>query len=235
VDPVDPVWPSPRALALERGTLWFTWLARSLLNGGHHTLKGSSMKLAVLGLASLSLAASACINERVYTDPNANIGFGGGGEYYEQGNINVEQARVRGDIGPIRQFDDPAATGYGYDDREFGTSQVTLNAVSSAGNGTGLVMLYLDRSLQDLPVGRTVLEGANDDFTGNYVQLCSDRTDGSVHFDGIAESVVIDITEQGNVRDVNVEATITEGFEGADYANPEPTVVTSEFRVSPSN
>lgn len=192
------------------------------------------MKLAVLGFASLTLAASACTLEREYMDPNANNGFGGGGEYYEQGNINVEQASVRGDIGPIRQFDDTAATGYGYDDPEFGTSQVTLNATSAQGDGTGLVMIYLDKSIRDLPAGRTVLEGANDDFSGNYVQLCSDRTDGSVHFDGIAERVVIDVTERGSTRDVNVEATITEGFEGADYANPEPTVVTSQFRMSPT-
>jgi hypothetical protein len=192
------------------------------------------MKLAVLGLASLSLAASACVNERVYMDPNENLGFGGGGDYYEQGNVNVEQASVRGDIGPIRQFDDSAATGYGYDDPEFNTSQVTLNATSAQGNGTGLVIINLDKSIQELPAGRTVLQGSNEDFTSNYVQLCSDRSDGSVHFDGIAETVTIDIEERGNTRDINVEASITEGFEGADYANAEPTVVTSSFRVSPA-
>lgn len=192
------------------------------------------MKLALLGFASLSIVASACVNERVYQDPNANTGFGGGnGDYYEQGNVDVQQASVRGDIGPIRQFDDTAATGYGYDDTEFGTSQITLNATTT--QGTGLVMLYLDKSISDLPAGRTVLEGSNDDFTGNYVQLCSDRSDGSVHFDGIAEQVVIDIEERGSTRDVNVEASITDGFEGAGYDNAEPTVVTSAFRVSPAN
>lgn len=188
--------------------------------------------LAILGLASFA-AVTGCTMERDYMDPNARndlMGGGGGGGYSEEGNINIEQASVRGDIGPIRRFDDRQATGYGYDDTEFGSSNVTLNATST--EGSGLVMLYLDRSISDLPAGRTVLQGSNDDFSGNYVQLCSDSPDGGIHFDGIAEEVVIDITERGSTRDVNIDATITEGFEGTGYANPETTVVTSSFRVS---
>jgi hypothetical protein len=188
--------------------------------------------LAVIGISSITASLVGCTLEREYMDPNANNNvFGGEPAYYQEGNVDIQQASVRGDIGPIRQFDDRQATGYGYDDPEFGSSQITLNATTN--EGTGLVMLYLDRSIQDLPLGRTVMQGSNDDFSGNYVQLCSDRSDGSVHFDGIAEEVVIDVAEnEAGVRDVNIDATITEGFEGTGYDNPETTVVTSNFRIT---
>jgi len=130
--------------------------------------------LAVIGITSLATLVG-CINEREYMDPNANNNVFGGDAYYDEGNVNIQQASVRGDIGPIRQFDDRQATGYGYDDPEFGSSQITLNA--TANGGTGLVMLYLDKSIQDLPLGRTVMQGSNDDFSNNYVQLCSDQND----------------------------------------------------------
>ena len=190
------------------------------------------MKLIPLSaLATLSLGALVgCINERVYVDPNAGNAFNGGGVEYSGANadLGIQNARVRGDIGPVRQFDGEAQVS-GYDDPDFGTSNITLNTQN--GEGTGLVMIYLGNSLRDMPAGRYDVSSSNDFGDTEYVQLCSDSFSG-IHFDGIAEDATITITDRDSgVRDVEVEATITEGFDGASYGGAEPTVVNSTFSL----
>lgn len=183
----------------------------------------TTLAIAALGLSSLV----GCTLEREYVDPNANQIFNG--DRSGEGNVNVQNATIRGDIGPIKQFDGPAS-GYGYDDSEFGSSNITLDTQND--RGTGLVMIYLDRSIHDLPEGETVLTGSNDNIGGNYVQLCSDSPDASIHFDGIAEEVKIVVNDNGNVRNVNVEATITDGYDGSSYAGAAPTIVSSQFAIT---
>ena len=183
-----------------------------------------------LVLSSLVLAATAgCMVERDYLDPDQNA-FGGdfengGGRGDVVSDPNIQNVRLSGDIGPVRQFNGPASA-YLSDD-----SQYTNLTVDGAGsNGTGFYMLYLDRSIRDLPVGETRMRGNNDMADANYVQLCSDSNAGE-HFDGIAEEVVVTVTDRGDARDIEVEATITEGFEGANYNNPQETVVVSQFTL----
>lgn len=185
----------------------------------------TTLAIAALGLSSLI----GCTLEREYVDPNANNLFGGGGDGYSEGNLTVQNATMRGDIGPIKRFDGPAS-GYGSDDAEFGSSNLTLDAQNDT--GTGLVIINLDKSIHDLPAGETVLTGTNDQLGGSYVQLCSDAPDASIHFDGIAEEVKIVVVDNGRTRNVDLEATITDGYDGSSYDGAAPTVVRTQFSIT---
>ena len=183
-----------------------------------------------LMLSSLVLAGmvSGCMVERDYLDPEQNAGWGGGGGF-DRGEIvndpNIQGAQLSGDIGPVRQFNGPASASLSDED---GYSNLTVD--SRAGNGTGFMMLYLDKSIRDLPAGETHMQGSNSMEDTNYVQLCSDSNQGD-HFDGIAEDVVVVVTERGDVKDIDIDATITDGFDGSSYGDAEPTVVSSHFTL----
>lgn len=195
------------------------------------------MKTKTMAVSTVLVACwglTGCLSEKTYLDPNENVvaDFGGDEGYYEGGgNLAVKNANIRGDIGPVRSFDG-AADAYGSADS--GYTQLTLNG--NTRGGTGLVMLYLDTDLSTLPAGETRLRGSNEMVDSNYVQLCSDTSDGSQHFDGIAEDVTIVVEPQGDgTRDVTVDATITEGFDGSSYNGAEPTLVTSKFNLAGIN
>ncbi|MDP2344653.1 MAG: hypothetical protein Q8O67_27135 [Deltaproteobacteria bacterium] len=184
------------------------------------------MKTLVLSSLVLAALASGCMVDRNYLDPNQNVGFGvdrGGGEIVSD--PNIQNAQLSGDIGPVRQFDGPASA---YLSDEQGYSNLTVDSRGS--NGSGFIMLYLDKSIRDLPAGETHMRGNNNMEDTNYVQLCSDSDSGD-HFDGIASDVIIVVTERGDVRDIDVDATISEGFEGSNYDTGNPTVVTSHFTL----
>jgi len=197
-------------------------------------------RVIALSLVGLTGLVSGCLEQRVYVDPNQNNGFigndNGGDDGWEEecygcgSALTVRNPTIRGDIGPIRGFNSVEATADAYDDADFGTSQVTVQTTEE--RGWGLVIINLDRSLSTLPAGETRLTGNNNDFSGSYVQLCSDAPDGSVHFDGIAEDVKIVVTDTAAGRDVAIDATISDGFDGSSYNSPEPTTVTTRFTVA---
>lgn len=208
-------------------------MARTMLKSAPTPVRHTKRwMMKTLVLSSLVLAAgtvSGCMVDRDYLDPEQNRGFGDfggrGGEYEAVSDPNVQGAQLRGDIGPVRQFGGPASA---YLSDDSANSMVTID--SRADNGTGFLMLYLDRSIRSLPAGETRMRGNNNMEDTNYVQLCSDSFDGE-HFDGIAEEVVVVVTERGDARDIQIEATITEGFDGANYNDPAPTVVNSQFTL----
>ncbi len=181
---------------------------------------------ATLVLSAPLAALSGCMVDHGYLDPQQNRGFG---EIGDRGDVvndpNIHGARLTGDIGPVRAFDGPATASLADED---GYSLVTVD--SRASNGTGFIMLSLDHSIRDLAAGETHLRGNNDMADPNYVQLCSDTSDGQ-HFDGIAEDVVVVVTERGDVRDIDIDATITDGFDGTSYDDARPTVVSSSFTL----
>jgi hypothetical protein len=183
----------------------------------------SRFLLPTLTALACTVSAVGCIQSVDYVDPNLNLPspFGNG----EMQGVNVQNATLRGDIGPVRDFDGPASSVDAYDDAAYGSSNVTVYGTSA--RGTGFMMFNLDRSLTTLPAGQTRLLGS--DFeSSSYVQLCSDSSDA--HFDGIAEEVVIEVTPRGNERDITVQATISESYDGA---MAEPTVVNTAFTLMP--
>lgn len=179
--------------------------------------------LPTLTALACTVSAVGCMQSVDYVDPTLNVPspWGNG----EMQGVNLQNATLRGDIGPIRDFDGPASSVDAYDDASYGSSNVTVYGTSA--RGTGFIILNLDRSLTTLPAGQTRLLG-NDFETSSYAQLCSDSSD--THFDGIAEEVIIDVTPRGNERDITIQATISESYEGA---MAEPTVVNTAFTLMP--
>ena len=171
-----------------------------------------------------TLGTVGCMQNVDYIDPNQNQPtWGDIGDSGEMQNVNLRDATLRGDIGPVRQFDGPAQSVDAYDDAAYGSSNITIYGNST--RGTGFMMVTLDRSLTSLPPGETRILG-NDFETSSYVQLCSDNSD--VHFDGVAQEVVIEVTPRGPDRDITIEATISEDYEGPMAA---PTVVNAAFTL----
>src|SRR5688500_7920101 len=69
------------------------------------------------------VAATGCLNERVYVDPNSNASFEGAGA---PNNLNLADGTLRGDFGPRRGFDGNATEMQGSSDPEWRTSTVTV-------------------------------------------------------------------------------------------------------------
>src|SRR4051812_18547381 len=95
------------------------------------------------GLAIGSLSMTACMDEREYADP-AVFDQQFDGSVTPTGNMKLQNAFLRGDIGPVTGIDGPAVVD-GNDDPSFGTM---INMTSQTRTGSGLVILQLDRSLQ---------------------------------------------------------------------------------------
>ena len=173
---------------------------------------------------SCTLGTVGCMQTVDYVDPTQNQpNWGDIDDGGEMQNVNLRDATLRGDIGPVRQFDGPAESVEAYDDAAYGSSTITIYGNST--RGTGFMMVTLDRSLTSLPPGETRILG-NDFGTSSYVQLCSDTSD--THFDGVAQEVIIEVTPRGTERDITVQATISEDYEGPMAA---PTVVNSAFTL----
>ena len=180
------------------------------------------MRNIVLG-GLVVLAATACLDQREYADPSVrNQPFGDA--QGPTGNLQLQNAFLKGDIGPVTGLDGPATVD-GNDDPSWGTS---INMTSQTNSGSGLVILQLDKSLHALPTGTTHMTGGNDMSQSSYVQLCSDTAGGGTHFDGIAKDVDIVIQDHPQGRDVDITATIDEGFDGPSA----PTTVNSHFTMS---
>jgi hypothetical protein len=134
------------------------------------------------------------------------------------------EATLVGDIGPIGGFEGRAQVG-AYADGDFGFTTVDVRAESD--EGYGLFLLTLPDGLPSLPIGTTTYDEEAAMEGGTYVQLCSDSVDGDIHFDGYPELTVITVTENEDDNfDVDIDTTITEGFDGLGAG---PTTVRASF------
>lgn len=180
-----------------------------------------------LSVSSLVLCGlvSGCLVERNYLDPDLDLDFDNGVAVdVDQGGQGptIQGAQLRGDIGPVVEFDGPA-TGSLVED--LGTTYIQLD--SRGTNGTGFMLLVLDKSIRDLPLGETYMSGTYLE-DASYVQLCSANNEDS--YDAIAEEVVMVVVERGDARDISIEAIAAAGF----YDSTDPsgqTLTSSNFTV----
>lgn len=181
------------------------------------------MKTLAAGLIVGSLGLVGCMESRTYMDPQQNAPAYDGSL---GSNVKLNNAFMTGDIGPVTGIKAPGQID-GYDDPQLGST--TVNVTSQSDKGSGLVILSLDKSLRDLPLGLTHMTGSNDLSSSSYVQLCSDTAGGdSVHFDGIAEAVDINVTQtQTGARNFDINAKISQGFDGPST----PTTVNTKFTL----
>jgi hypothetical protein len=182
------------------------------------------MKMLAAGLIVGSIGLVGCMESRTYLDPQQN--GGGLGDSSIGSNVKLNNAFMKGDIGPVTGINAPGQID-GYDDPQLGST--TVNVTATSDKGSGLVILSLDKSLHNLPLGVTHMTGSNDLSSSSYVQLCSDTAGGdSVHFDGIAEAVDITVTPgEANARNFEINAKISQSFDGPST----PTTVNTHFTL----
>jgi hypothetical protein len=181
------------------------------------------MKTLAAGLIVGSLGLVGCMESRTYMDPQQNAPAIDGSL---GSNVKLNNAFMKGDIGPVTGLNGPGQID-GYDDPQLGST--TVNVTSQTDKGSGLVILSLDKSLRNLPLGVTHMTGSNDLSSSSYVQLCSDTAGGdSVHFDGIAEDVAINVTQgDAGARNFDITAKISQSFDGPSPA----TTVNTHFTL----
>src|SRR5581483_4026640 len=182
------------------------WCRRAIVDVGWQNGRGrrrrqrlveeSAMKVIVVAAGLFALTG--CMESRTYLDPQQNAAPGSNGI---TSNMTLQNAFMTGAIGPVDDINGPGQID-GYDDPDLGST--TVNVTSQSSKGSGLVILSLDKSLRTLPPGTTHMTGSNDLTSSSYVQLCSDTAGGdSVHFDGIAEDVTIEVADHADtgIRD----------------------------------
>lgn len=175
------------------------------------------MKNALPLLAAAAISLTACVNERVYLDPNQNVDLVGG-IFSEPAHLNVFDGSLRGDFGPRRGFDGVAEAVEAYSDEAMEASTVTI-ARTEPGRGTGMVILWTQgtlledlapgahkyrfdpNALEILPVGVNVCSGP-DVFNIDY-DLPADEVD-----------VVVTPTPEGRVFEVHTETAVVDPATG---------------------
>lgn len=95
------------------------------------------MKKMLTATATLALTISACAYERPVESYNENVEEITESDYVTYGNLATQDARIQGDIGPMRGIDS-AATVQGYDDGDYTTMEVI------AEDERGAVMHWLE-------------------------------------------------------------------------------------------
>lgn len=131
---------------------------------------------------------------------------------------------ILGDIGPVHGLDG-LATVSGYSD---GVSSSVSAMVWMESGDDGLVIFNFGGTLAELPEGTTHVSVDDGEVPTTYVQLCSDSM-GGVHFDGFANDADVTVTvDDDDRRTVEIDATIVDGFAGAD-SDDGPTRVHARF------
>jgi hypothetical protein len=165
----------------------------------------------VLPLLAVALAATACLNERVYMDPTQNASFGGG---RPASNMNLQDGHLRGDFGPRRGFDGAAQEMQGSSDPEWRTSTVTLTRNENA-RGTGMVILWTNGIvLENLEVGSHdyAYDESSLDAPPVSANVCSGPDSASIDYDRPADQVTINVsqTPEGRQYDLHTETVVVD-------------------------
>lgn len=179
---------------------------------------------------ALALAVTGCLEARTYMDPAANNGFGGdewggsGIRKYGESDPGFSLGALRGDLGPVRGFNDTRAQVTGYADEEFGDSS-NVTVTGEVPNGGGFVSLDVySMNLRTVEAGQYSVSNGDVDMG---VVVCSDSSDGSIHFDAMAEEGTITITDiDADRREVTIDTTTPSG----DFAGTS-TQQTASFQI----
>ncbi len=156
------------------------------------------MKYVLPILAVAAVAATGCMNERVYMDPTQNASFGGG----PQSNIGLADGTLKGDFGPRTGFDGNATDMQGSSDPEWRTSTVTV-ARSEQTRGTGMVIIWTNGiTLENLEVGAHQYDYDPNSLDAAPVSMnvCSGTDSASIDYDRPVDHVTATVQDTPNGR-----------------------------------
>lgn len=133
------------------------------------------------------------------------------GEYEEEwSETRGSNGRVRGDIGPVRDFEGETDRVDAYADN--GWTSVTIETYDGGGR-MGMIIIDVERDIRDVPSGTYAFEADGSSEIGNvYVTGCSSSF--ASDYDAPSSGGVIVVDNDGDDCDVAVEADMPDDDDG---------------------
>ncbi len=169
-------------------------------------MRTALLALAPLALAPLALAPlTGCIivadDFRLPEAPEFDAEYEGDAEWRE---VRGSNGRVRGDIGPVRNFEGESDTVEAYADESW--TSVTVETYDDSGR-MGMIIVEVERDIRDVPSGTYSFESDGSSELG-YVYVTGCSSSFANDYDAPAEGGVIIVDNDGDDCDVEVEGDL---------------------------
>lgn len=164
---------------------------------------------ASMSLMLASIASTGCIIVAGdFSVPEPDFDFEGDFEYEEEWNETpARNGRVRGDLGPVRNFD--GETDEVYASAGHGWTSVTIETYDGEGR-MGMIIFEMENDVRTVPSGTYVYNEYGDSDVGYiFVTGCSSAND--TDYDAPASGGVIIVDNDGDDCDVEVSGDMPDG------------------------